>query len=259
MLYIIGLSILVLTLFIFVIKSCINKNFLKKVFNNGSVIVYGKKGSGKDILFNYIINTRKEYNATMPYKQKGYNHTEISQLSCDMTYEDFIIGNYKKHLESFKDNVDTFLTDVGVFLPSQYDSYLHKKYPSFPVFYALSRQLYNMNIHANAQALDRIWKPLREQADYYIKTLKTIKIPFAFITYYRFYDMYSSALSDVRVLKRGIIFKSEVGSVHQANTGEIKEGFIIQLKRSVKYDTRYFRKLLVISQEELKRQVSNLA
>lgn len=236
--------ILLVILFIVFVIDLSHKSFLKKCFNSGSVIVYGAKGTGKDLLFNYITNTRKNYYANIPYKKKGCNIIEIHQLTCNLSYDDLLNGVYTKSDPVFKENTDVFISDAGVFLPSQYDAVLHRKYKSFPVFYALSRHLYNMNIHANSQGLDRIWKALREQADTYIKTLGTIKLPFILITRFRYYDKYSSAQQDIRPLKRSLL-KGEVGNVHNANVGEVKQGFIIQFKFKIKYDTRYFKKLLL--------------
>lgn len=42
-----------------------------------------------------------------------------------------------------------------------------------PIFYALSRHLYNNNIHVNVQNLGRLWLKLREQADSFIRVLGT--------------------------------------------------------------------------------------
>lgn len=238
------LILLSIPILIILILNFSHKSFLKKIFNNGSVIVFGKKGSGKDLLFNYIINTRKEYYSNIPYKKKGCNVIQLHQLSCNLTYEDFINGNYVLSEPVFKESVDTFISDAGVYLPSQYDAMLHRKYKSLPVFYALSRHLYQMNIHSNTQALDRLWKALREQADYYVKTLGSFKLPFIVVTRFRFFDKYSSALNDIRPLKRSLL-KGEVGNVHNANVGEIKDGFIIQFKFNIKYNTRYFKELLL--------------
>lgn len=237
-------------LVIFILINFYNKSILKKLFNKSSVIVFGSKGTGKDLIFNYITNTRKKYYANIPYKQKGLNLIELHSLSCKMTYNDFINNNIVKSFPIFNDGVDTFISDAGVYFPSQYDSMLHKVYPHFSVFYALSRHLYLMNIHCNTQSLDRVWKALREQADIYIKCLQTIKLPFVLVTKYRIYDKFTSAQQDIRPLKRSLI-KSETGNVHLSNVGLIKDGFIIQFKKSIKYNTRYFKTLLLESEEKI--------
>ena len=96
-------------------------------------------------------------------------------------------------------------------LPSQYDTKLYKSYPSFPIFYALSRHLYNSNIHCNTQNLSRVWKALREQADFYIKCIE-VKKPFILGLFgflridFICYDKYESANNSL-LLKNSSIYK----------------------------------------------------
>lgn len=231
---------------IIIIINFVNKAELKKMFKKNNVIVFGKKGTGKDMIFNYITNT-KEYYANIPYSKLPQLLVKVSDLKLgDNTFETLLNDKVIKVSWPYKENTDVFISDCGVYLPSQYDYILHKKYGGLPLLYALSRHIGNFNIHCNAQALERIWKPLREQADWYIKTLDTVNLPFMLLTKYRIYDKYSSALNDVRPLKMPLLGKSEpVNQVHLANTGIVKEKWIIQLKRNVKYDTRYFRKIFI--------------
>lgn len=243
---IIGIIALIIVLII-VIVNAINKAELKKIFNKNNVIVFGKKGTGKDMIFNYITNT-KEYYANIPYTKLPQLMINVSELKLgDNTFETLLNDKIVKVSWPYKENTDIFISDCGVYLPSQYDYILHKKYGGLPLLYALSRHIGNFNIHCNAQALERIWKPLREQADWYVKTLDTVSLPFMLLTKYRLYDKYQSALNDVRVVKLPLLNNDSENNVriHNANNGIIKERWIIQLKCNVKYDTRYFKKVFI--------------
>lgn len=232
------------------IINLLNKSKLKKHFNNSNVIVFGKKGSGKDVIFNYITNTKKKYYSNIPYTNKNYEIVVPNQLRLgDNTFENMLNDSVSKCTWKFEEGVDFFFSDCGIYLPSQYDSILHKKYKGLPLVYAVSRHLGNHNIHCNAQNLERIWKALREQADIYIKCLKTIKLPFFLVVKYRTYDKYSSAVNDIRVTKGGLFSTSDTIKVQHANYGEIEEKFIILSKRKIKYDSRYFKQVFIKEEE----------
>lgn len=237
--------ILFIILFIIFCINLHNFNDLKNYFNSNNVIVFGKKGTGKDIIFNSITNKRKKYYSNVPYTNSNYELITPNQLKLGTnTFEKLLNDCIEKVNWNFQENVDVFISDCGIYLPSQYDSILHRKYGGLPLVYALSRHIGNFNIHCNAQALDRIWKVLREQADIYIKTLKTIKMPFFLVVKYRVYDKYSSALNDIRPLKKKLL-ESDTAAVQNANVGFIKESFIIVTKRKTRYNSRYFRTLFI--------------
>lgn len=191
-----------------------------------------KKGKGKDLLFSLATHNRKHYSYLMPYNNKSIvvKDLKVFDLSPN-TFENFINGNVERISNPLKtDGVDLFISDGGIVLPSQYDALLHKKYKSFPIAYALSRQLWDMNIHINTQALNRVWLALREQADTYIKIEKNIKLPFFILVKYVYYDRYSSAIQDIRPFKKAGFnndySKAEV-SIHQSLYGAIKVvGFV---------------------------------
>ena len=161
------------------------------------------------------------------------------------TFENVLNDNIIKCDWNYQENCDFFISDCGIYLPSQYDYVLHKKFGGLPLFYALSRHIGLHNVHCNCQNLERIWKPLREQADYYIKCLKVNKMPLFLILHYRIYDKYSSAQNDIRVAKGGIFGKSDNLKVHDANVGIVKEKFIILSKRNIKYNSRYFKDMFI--------------
>lgn len=117
-----------------------------------------------------------------------------------------------------------------------------------PSFYSLSRHLYACNVHCNTQNIERGWKALREQADAFIYVRKTIKLfGHCFITFYRYYDRYESAKQRLLPLKKRLGNKISKANydLYTAQNGRIKNGYIIQFKHNLKYDTRYFGKLIL--------------
>lgn len=239
----IAIIIGVIFLLIFFLSAFITKRRIVKRFRQNNVIVFGKKGSGKDLIFQAIINARKtQYYGNISY---GGEYTPINAKDFSLapnTYNEFIKGEIKKVDKKYKENADWYFSDGGIILPSQYDSTLHKLYPSFPIFYALSRHTYNANVHINTQNIERIWKALREQADYYIKAVKCYKLPFMLVVKIREFERYQSALEDIRPIKKRWFNKFAKGTQdqYQASKGEINEGYIIIWKRGIKYDTRAY-------------------
>ena len=143
-------------------------------FRRCNVMVFGKKGSGKDVLFAHVIALRGEkHYSNIPYD----DNTEVIELceinAGDNTFEDCINGVIEKFDPRFAENCDIYVSDVGIYFPNTLNDKLDKLYPSMPVFMALSRHLYNNNVHTNCQALGRPWKKIREQADCYIQVLRT--------------------------------------------------------------------------------------
>ena len=186
---------LFIVFFIFLIKYLIFKRFLLRQFKNGNVIVAGKKGKGKDLLFQWVINHRKDfYYANISY---GGDRKVIKLKDVTVypnTYLTFLQDNIVKSKHLFKEGKDIYISDIGNFLPSYMDAQLYKQFPSMPIFYSLSRHLYDSNIHCNTQSIERGWKALREQADFYIQVKGTTKLlGFIFITRMITYDRYESA------------------------------------------------------------------
>lgn len=240
------LIIILIILLIIIIINELNKHKLKNYFKKSNVIVYGKKGSGKDVLMDYIATSKKEYYSNVPYSKQPLELVNPNDLKLgNNTFESLLNGKVEKTQWPYKEGTDFFISDCGVYLPSQYDYILHKKYGGLPLLYALSRHIGKHNIHCNAQNLERIWKPLREQADIYIKVIETINLPFFLLTKYRVYDKYQSAVQDVRITKQPLLKKDSNITVHQANVGSIEEGWILRLKKNVKYNSRYFKDVFI--------------
>jgi hypothetical protein len=207
--------------------------WLADEFRRCNVIVFGKKGSGKDLLFAHVIYLRNE----LHYSNICYNElTELRSLKDlllgDNTFIDFVEDSITKSDPIFEEQKDFYISDGGVFLPSQFHREINEIYPSMPIYFALSRHLYNSNVHVNVQHLTRIWDKLREQADSYIRTLKTEDKGDYLIVNAITYDRYESAVS-------GLLPCND--KQYQSTNGEITERRFKVFKHELEYDTRYFK------------------
>jgi len=191
--------------------------------------------SGKDLTFAHVINLRGDYHyANMPYNDDT-SVEALDTLSVGNSYEAFLDNDIKQIDPYFEDLRDFYISDAGIYLPCQYNKELNVKYPSLPLFYALSRQLHRMNIHANIQNLGRLWDKLREQADGYIWVRKSVEFDEYFIVHTVTYDRYMSAVLQLLPSK---------DKQYNATNGEIVERKFKVPKVSLKFDTHYFRKLI---------------
>lgn len=246
---IIVLIALAIFMIVVLFKHFTTKARIKSAFIEGSVMVSGRKRFGKDILFQTMINARKEsYFANIDYGG-DYTHIDMKELLLgENTYVNFINGNVKKidKNESLEKR-DIYISDGGIYLPSQADSLLHKIYPSLPITYALSGHLYDNGIHVNTQRLDRVWKALREQADYFVLMRKRcLKLPFFIVLFTTEYTKYDSALQELAPMKSTLFNKYSKAEkeLYKAKHGFIKDGLIIVPKHTLKYDTRAFHKVI---------------
>jgi hypothetical protein len=215
-------------------------------------MVDGLRGSGKDMLFANVVCRRKEpYISNVDYG--GYwVKFRPDQLNINNTWESFMADCVKKYEYPFGDGFDFYISDVGVYMPSQYQGELCKKYPQIPLFAALSRQVAGCNFHVNSQNISRAWDKLREQSDIYIRCLKT-KVFFRKLVVQQviIYDKYDSAANRVPPfpLRRPVFNANRVQQYHiqKANYfishGSVKKRTLIYFNKS-KYDTRIFKEML---------------
>jgi hypothetical protein len=233
-----------------------------KLFRNGSVIVTGLRGRGKDMLMSNVVVRRNEpYISNIDYGGK-FLPLELDKLTCGYnTYKDFLDGTVKKYAYPYADGIDIYMSDLGIYMPSQYCSELNKGYGYIPTLQALIRQLGDSSFHCNCQNLNRVYDKVREQADQYIwccwcKVIPLNKVlPWVnpiVIQKVRIYDKYESCLN--RMLPFGVrvplfadnntkmmwkLQRQQYNSTH----GTIKERILIYTHKS-KYDTRYFKEML---------------
>jgi hypothetical protein len=248
---------------IIILKLHFNKNFVVRCFRDNNVIVYGRKGTGKDLIFNAVIHKRKKkHYSNMTYtnynvkkgifeeikKTKKYQTQiiNISDVSVDPnTFEDLIYNKLFKIEKYFDEGCDIYLSDCGIYLPSQYDSLLDKKFKSFPIYYALCRQLDDNRVHCNTQSLNRVWLKIREQGDHYIHCIQSFKFLLWVFTRVVYYEKYKTALDEIMPMPKGILNKDLRARYYEyiALHGLIKPMWICQFRRSINYDTRYFKRL----------------
>lgn len=232
-----------------------NKAFILDKFIKGNVIVAGKKGKGKDLFFNYVINKRKApCISNIQYNEKYCIKKDLDYLRLkdsegnEIEYRDFLENKFKPIRKTFKENEDYYISDAGVFLPSQYQGELCKNYKSLPITYGLSRHLGSFSIHANTQNLNRLWDKLREQADSYFIIRKSINCGLFFIQKLTYYDDYNRALQNLRPFHTNKLLSSKENKAlaenFRAQNGLIMDLFIIQSKKNIKYDTREFHKII---------------
>lgn len=235
----------------FYIRHRLFLNKIKWHFEHNNVIIFGYKSTGKDVVTNWIINQRNEpYYANMSYTKddKNFMPIEIKDLSlAPNTPHDFIEGKVYTMPHKLMERTNCYISDIQVHLPNYLDSKLYVKYPSLPIFYPLSSQLYDMNVIFNCQDINRGWKALREQADYFIWTKRTYKLFGWLFTRVYGYEKYETAQRKLLPVKSRFFnkfSKAEV-DIYNATNGEIITGFIVQNKRRIYYDTRHFEKLLL--------------
>lgn len=247
----IALLILAVIIIITKIKSYLFLRYCLKQFDRCNCFVFGKQRYGKDLFFQLVIKKRKlQYYANLDYGYKFLNSISVSDLSVSPnTFENLISGDILPIEKKFVESADFYLSDVGNILPSQYDYLLHKKYPSFPIFYALSKQLYDAHVHGNSQALSRPWKVLREQADFYFECLGTTRGIGCLKIRVRTYEKYETAKLGLlpfklplRSGKEGKVAKAQFDSTH----GIIKEGIVKIKIKDIKYDSRAFHELFFV-------------
>lgn len=223
-----------------------------KLFEEGNVSVCGLRGKGKDMLTaNVVVRRKKPYISNTDY---GGDHIPFvpEVLNCKNTYRNFLTGKLNRYEYPFDDGVDIYLSDGGVYMPSQYQGELCKEYGHIPVYMAISRHLGDCNFHYNVQNLNRMWDKIREQSDTYIRCVGC-KVLFGKLVLQNviIYEKYESAVNRVPPfrLRRPLINPSrlQVWEVQKQNYdiahGSVKPRLLIYINRS-NYNTRIFKEML---------------
>lgn len=222
-----------------------------RLFKRGNVCVTGLRGTGKDILFGNVIARRYEdYVSNLDYG--GFYHVlDLDKLDTRNSYKEFISGNCKTFIWAYPDCADVYLSDVGVYFPSQYCSELNKAYGGLITYQALSRQVSCNNVHINAQNLNRCWDKIREQSDTYIRCrfcLVFMGFVFQGITVY---DKYQSCVDRVHPCRVHVPLLNPQARM-QAKTyrdnffnthGTVRNRLLLYRNKS-KHDTLAFREKL---------------
>lgn len=167
------LAILIIV-FVVSLFSFINRAIFFGLFKKGNVIVTGLRGCGKDMAFCLAINHfKKNYISNVVYSspKKKYKQFEFDAKVWELagnSYKDFVEGSVKKFEYPYPDGLDYYISDAGIYFPSQYQGELVKLYKGSPLFQALSRHIGDCNVHCNVQNLNRLWDKIREQSDIYV-------------------------------------------------------------------------------------------
>lgn len=222
------------------------------LFNSGNVCVTGLRGTGKDVLFGNVIARRKApYVSNIDYG--GYfckvNFKDLT-LS-DNKFTNFVEGDIHEYNYPYPRGSDVYISDVGVYMPSQYCNELNKLYQGMSSYQALSRQVSRNNFHINVQNLNRAWDKIREQSDIYIRCRKCFFV-FGFVfQLITTYDKYQTCLDRVKPCRIRVpmlnleaqtqakIYRDKFFNQH----GEIRNRVLIYRNKS-KHDTYYFERLL---------------
>lgn len=240
------------------------KKLIKLTYAKDCTMTCGKKGHGKDMLYANVINCRNEpYISNTNYHCNNDNATyielDISKLNCNNDYHNFVTGKINKYVYPYPHCADIYISDCGVYFPSQYDTKLDKEYPYLSTTFALFRQVSKgARIHCNSQALCRIYKKLREQQDVYI-LCNWCKVFFGkyVIQKITIYDRYNSCEQEVepylpikipmfasKELKANLKMKNEeMLRLFKQNYGSVKSHILIYKNKS-NYDTNIFKTML---------------
>lgn len=234
-----------------------------RLFKSGNCSVCGLRGRGKDLLIsNVITRRRKPYISNIDYGGL-YIPLDLTKLDVKNSYSNFIKNeiNYFDYEKSYPKGLDIYISDLGVYLPSQFCNKLNNEFVYLPTFMALSRQLGHCNVHFNSQNLNRVWDKVREQSDIYIQCNKVFYIPLKKLKIFKYdfviqsitlYDKYESAVNRVKPCRvTRSFFDKNQSKVQIAiyrdsfyNThGTVKTRLLFYRNKS-NYNTYYFDSLL---------------
>lgn len=225
--------------------------FVKK-FERGNVCVTGLRGKGKDLVVGNVIARRKKpYISNIDYtNRKNYIPLDFSMLDCGKaSWKDFVEGSVPYYEFPYCHGADVYVSDVGVYLPSQYCNEINKAYPHIATYQAICRQLSRNNFHINVQNLNRCYDKIREQSDVYFWCEKCLYIPKVNIVIQKIieYDKYSSCVDRVKPARVSVpMFNKEAQmqakiylDKYRNTYGKIKVHWVIYHNKS-KHDTYYF-------------------
>lgn len=242
-----GIVLLLVILFVGykIIKNKIALNKLKRK----SLIFFGFRGKGKDLLFQYLVNSlvpvKRPIFSNISYGERTVNFDPIELSIAPNTVERFIDDDITliKKKEKFENSV-CIISDGSLYFGNWAEKSLLKKYPDFPLMVALFRHLYNGDMLINTQDLDRLWRVIEEQQDGYVWCRQVKKIPFlGLIGQGVYYEKFSSA--EQRLLpmhKVGLHNNYNRSDVEQykATNGDISTFWYFVPFWKIKYNTRAF-------------------
>lgn len=238
-----------------------------KIFDGYNVAVVGAKGRGKDMLSaNVVVRRNTPYFSNIDYTDDdNYFPFDANMFDINNDFENFITGDIKKFVWAYPDGMDFYISDAGVYFPSQYQKELVKRYKSFPCYMSLSRQISDSSVHFNAQVFSRVWDKIREHIEIGINCDKILYFPkFHIGRFYPFkrfklcvqrvtiYDNMESleAKREPFLVKPSLLASREKRNViamnkldYIARFGHIKRMWLVYFNKS-NYNTRRFKEIL---------------
>lgn len=243
------LIVVAVLLVVYLVMRWYNPYLLYKFTRRKNTITFGKIGTGKDLVFSLLTHWDKVHAANIPYNPNTMLEPLQYVTVAPNTYSEFVDGNVQVVGKTLREGVNYYISDGGIYLPSQMDTALSKSYPSLPIAYALIRHLANANIHVNVQNLNRLWIKLREQADGYIRTRGATFFPrwLPFLRHYfllkvTLYENYDDALDCLRPIRK--VLNGDSAAVARSERGLVKEMRILWPRKHLQYDTRYFHSVI---------------
>lgn len=224
---------------------CIYGRCLLRKISKDSLIIFGKKGKGKTLLFSEMTRmSKKGYLSTTDFRHKGQMLINYGDVNVSPNnWENVLNDDIKPIVQKDWEGKPIFLDDAGVYLPNFADGMLKKRYDSMPIAYAVWRHLYNAPIHINSQDVSRAWKMVREQADGFVKVRGCIRLFGLAWVRCTYYDRIASAEAQLSPM-HGRIFnkfsKAEVDNFVAMN-GEIRNFVVFAPAWRNRYDSRYFK------------------
>lgn len=242
----VALALLVAFVVFWFVRLCLGRRLLKQV-SKDSLIIFGKKGKGKTLLFSEMTRDcrRTGYLSTTDFKHKGQELVEVRDISLEPnTWEKVLNGQFTKVERKPWERKPVFIDDAGIYLPNFADGDLKKRYPSLPLAYAVWRHLYDAPIHVNSQAVDRVYKLLREQADGFIQVRGCVRFLGFAVIRCTYYDRIASAREELAPMPSRLFNKFSKAEVDnfRALHGDIRDFYIFAPTWRNKYDDRYFRR-----------------
>ena len=200
---------------------------------------------------------RPAHVSNVPYG-KGYIPLDFHAIDIGNDNHALVSGKVKPYIYPYPADTDIFISDVGIYFPSQFNDHLNHKYATLPFFFALSRQLGpNVNVHINTQSLNRCWKILREQSDTFVRCIWCKVLGRLVIQKVIVYDKYETCLNRADPFwypSCPAFASAEEKHIHMNNKrmalqrykethGNVKAMYLVYVNRA-EYDTHYFRTLL---------------
>lgn len=235
-----------------------------KMYEKGNVLCCGLRGTGKDMLTANVIARRGGYYVSnVNYKSKNcfrfrknfYGKSRYIRFNPELlrvgnSYKEFLTNQVKSYVYPYPDGTDIYISDAGVYFPSQDFVELNRQFKDIPTFLALSRHLGNCNVHVNSQAINRVWDKIREQSETYIMCRKCIVLGKFVIQQVRIYEKLQSAIDNVPPcrVKIPILGKDKIHAQlsienYRIQYGVIKSRWLFYINKS-DYDTRIFKTIL---------------